>query len=163
MTQITAVAVFLKEKPKLLDSLVCFEKRSPDEDNYAGFWALPGGHKKSSETIKKTLIREMHEELNVEITNSKYIGKFRDIDPTSRQTYFHNVFICLDWKGKIKKTAEEEKLAWISIKEFFEKYKQSRHGKIRGIDRKILSKVISEINRLRKKPKEKGLKTKKPR
>ena len=107
----TAAAIFKK------DSKILLEKRREDEDNYAGFWALPGGHKKEEETPEEALVREMKEELNVTVKKFKFIGKFEDRDPTSKKMYTHHSFLCEEWEGEIKQTTEQEKIEWIKIKE----------------------------------------------
>ena len=107
--QITSNAIFVKNKK------ILFEKRRKDEDNYASFWALPGGHKKKKESTKKTLIREMKEELGIKLKKIKYIGRIKDKDPTSGDLYSHHYYLCLDYEGKIKKTKEQEKLRWFTI------------------------------------------------
>lgn len=128
--QITAVAAFVKNGRILL------EKRKNSEDNYAGFWALPGGHKKTGESLAQTLRREMREELGVKIQKAEFLGKFKDIDPTSKKIYQHNAFLCLKWKGKIEKTREEERVKWWDLKNF----KKIPHT--RKVDKKILEKLI---------------------
>ncbi len=127
--QITAIAVFVKNKK------VLFEKRRKDEDNYAGMLALPGGHKRRKEKIKETLIRESKEEMNVKIKKAKFIGVFRDIDPTSKQIYNHHAFLCKEWEGDIKKTKEQEAVKWIDLN------KIKKLKKIRETDIKILKKA----------------------
>jgi len=109
MKNIVATAVFVKNHKVLL------EKRRTDEDNYAGLWAFPGGHKEKTETIEETLCREMKEELKIKILNYRLIGVFEDIDPTSKQLYQHNAFLCTKWIGEIKETTEEAGLKWIEI------------------------------------------------
>ena len=127
--QITSVAVFVKDKK------VLFEKRRESEDNYANLLALPGGHKRKSESAQKALIREIREELKIHIKSAKYIGMFKDIDPTSKQLYHHHAFICKEWKGKIKKTAEQEAVKWIDLN----KIKLMKN--INKVDIKILKKA----------------------
>ena len=105
---ITASAVFVK------DGKVLFEKRRDDEDNYAGLWAIPGGHQEQGEAIEETLVREMQEELGVKVTKFKFLGIFKDIDPTSKMSYEHHAFLCIEWEGEIKDTTEEEKVEWFS-------------------------------------------------
>ncbi len=109
MKNIIATAVFVK------DGKVLLEKRKKDEDNYAGLWAFPGGHKDKKEKIEETLLREMKEELNIEISSYKFIGAFENVDPTSKEPYQHNAFLCDRWKGKITETEEEEGIRWIDI------------------------------------------------
>ncbi len=127
--QITAVAVFIK------DGKVLLEKRRKNEDNYAGFWALPGGHKRKSESIKQTLKREMSEELNLHIKKAKYIGMFRDIDPTSKDIFHHHAFLCEEWRNHITYTREEERIKWWDLKKF---KKIPNHRKV---DEKILKQL----------------------
>ncbi|MBD3354859.1 NUDIX domain-containing protein [Candidatus Woesearchaeota archaeon] len=114
MKNIIAMAVFIK------DGKVLIEKRKKDEDNYAGLWAFPGGHKNKEEKIEETLLREMNEELNIDISSYKFIGTFENIDPTSKESYQHNAFLCDRWSGKITETEEEEGIKWIEIEEIKE-------------------------------------------
>ena len=107
--QITAVGVFIK------DNKVLLEKRRKDEDNYANLLALPGGHIRKKETAKKALIREIKEELKVNIKKAKYLGRFRDIDPTSKDIFHHHAFLCREWEGDIKKTTEQAGIKWIDL------------------------------------------------
>jgi len=109
MRNIVATAVFLKGNQVLL------EKRKENEDNYAGMWTFPGGHLEKGEKPEKALVREMKEELNVKVTKYELIDKVEDIDPTSKNLYKHHVFLCKKWSGRIKGTAEEERVKWIDI------------------------------------------------
>lgn len=129
MMEKTSLAVFLKGRKLLL------EKRRKDEDNYAGIWALPGGHKRAGETFLQTLKREMHEEIGIHIKEARYIGSFRDIDPTSKKKYQLHAFLCTEWHNHIARTREQEKLRWIALS----RYKKLKT--IRKVDKKILRKA----------------------
>ena len=132
MVQITAAALFLKNR------MVLLEKRNAKEDNYAGYWAFPGGHKRKKEKIEHTLKREMREELKVKILEYVYLGKFSDKDPTSEKLYIHNAFLCIKWKnGKFGKN-----LRWFKPKDIMGK-KSFQGAKFRKIDIKILGKLIA--------------------
>jgi mutator protein MutT len=132
MTQITAAAIFWKNNRVLL------EKRSREEDNYAGYWAFPGGHKRKKEKIEQTLKREMGEELKVRILECAYLGKFGDKDPTSKKLYAHNAFLCKKWKnGRFGKN-----LKWFKIHDILGK-KSFQGAEFRKVDRKILIKLIT--------------------
>jgi len=109
MKNTTALAVFIK------DNKILLEKRKDTEDNYAGLWAFPGGHKEANESIVETLRREMKEELGIEIIEHEFIDSIEDLDPTSKEIYTHNAFLCKNWTGDIKETTEEEKLEWFDI------------------------------------------------
>jgi len=107
--QITSVAVFVE------DNKILLEKRRKDEDNYANLLALPGGHKRKKESPKKALIREIKEELKVDIKQASYIGMFKDKDPTSKDMFHHHAFMIKEYKGKIKKTTEQAGIKWIDL------------------------------------------------
>src|SRR3989338_4065556 len=102
----TAAAIFLRNGKVLL------EKRREDEDNYAGFWAIPGGHLYKGEKPERALVREMFEELGARITECRFIAALKYLDKTSGQWYKHHFFLCIKWKGKITKSAECEKIKW---------------------------------------------------
>ncbi|MBD3249579.1 NUDIX domain-containing protein [Candidatus Woesearchaeota archaeon] len=107
--QITALAVFLK------DNKILLEKRKKKEDNYAGLWATPGGHKKPSESILKTLKREIKEELEIDVLEAEPLGIIEDIDPTSKKEFHHHMFLCRRYSDNPKKTNEQKKIEWFSI------------------------------------------------
>ena len=50
--------------------------RRSAEKSMSGKWEFPGGKIESDETGEQSLIREIMEEMNVEITVGKYIGVF---------------------------------------------------------------------------------------
>jgi len=127
--QITATGVFLKDKKVLL------EKRRKDEDNYANLLALPGGHKKKNESARKALVREMKEELKIDVKKTKYMGMFKDKDPTSKDLFYHHAFICKEWKGLIKRTTEQESLKWVNLNNI------KKLKNINKVDLKILKKA----------------------
>jgi ADP-ribose pyrophosphatase YjhB (NUDIX family) len=129
---ITSVGIFIREDD------ILFEKRRKNEDNYAGLWALPGGHKRKKETSEKALKREMGEELGIRVIYTKYLGNFRDIDPTSKNLYSHHAFFCVLWEGKIKKTFEQKKVKWIKFRKI---KKMIKSKEIRNVDVKILKKL----------------------
>ena len=111
MKNIVASCIFIKNKKILL------EKRKKSEDNYAGLWTIPGGHKDPKEKIEKTLKREMKEELGIKVEDAELILNFKDKDPTSKQEYVHNVFFCKKYKGRIKGTTEQKKVKWVRIQD----------------------------------------------
>jgi len=106
------VGCIFEDKGKFL-----FEKRSDKEDNYAGFWTFPMGHKRFYETKKFALKREMHEELNIKLKFSDlvFVGTFKDIDPTSKKPYIFHIYVCKYQKTKIKGTKEQEKIEWLTL------------------------------------------------
>ena len=86
--------------------------KRPNKKHLAGFWEFPGGKVEKDETPENALIREVKEELNVNI-NNKCIApvSFSEFDYTN----FHLLlllYICRRWEG-VPITMEENELKWV--------------------------------------------------
>ena len=49
--------------------------RRAEKEKLAGFWEFPGGKKESGETIEECLVRELKEELDVEVVTKGILGE----------------------------------------------------------------------------------------
>jgi 8-oxo-dGTP diphosphatase len=86
--------------------------RRPEGKPMAGFWEFPGGKVESNERPEAALIRELHEELGIDVTEAC-------LAPLSfaSHTYddFHllmPLYVCRRWKGEV--TAREgQAIAWV--------------------------------------------------
>ena len=86
--------------------------KRPNDKHLAGFWEFPGGKVEKDETPEIALIREVKEELNVNI-NNKCIAplSFSEFDYKN----FHLLlllYICRRWEGE-PLTMEENELKWV--------------------------------------------------
>ena len=86
--------------------------KRPNDKHLAGFWEFPGGKVEKDETPENALIREVKEEINVNI-NNKCIAplSFSEFDYKN----FHLLlllYICRRWEGK-PLTMEENELKWV--------------------------------------------------
>ena len=86
--------------------------KRPNDKHLAGFWEFPGGKVEKDETPENALIREVKEELNVNI-NNKCIApvSFSEFDYKN----FHLLlllYICRRWEGE-PLTMEENELKWV--------------------------------------------------
>ena len=85
------------------------------------FWEFPGGKLKTNESPDDAIIREIKEELSLDINK-------KSLKPLSFNTYtydeFHAIiffYICRSWKG-IPLSKNNQKILWIEIDKL-EKYK----------------------------------------
>ena len=86
--------------------------KRPNNKHLAGFWEFPGGKVEKDETPENALIREVKEELNVNI-NNKCIAplSFSEFDYKN----FHLLlllYICRRWEGE-PKSMENNELKWV--------------------------------------------------
>lgn len=95
----------------LKDDNVLLEKRSEYKRTDPGLINIPGGHMDEGETQRKTLCREVKEELNVIPTQYQYLCSL--YHPTSELQLIH-YYIVNQWQGEI--TAQEaEDVQWFKL------------------------------------------------
>ncbi|MDH4330387.1 MAG: NUDIX hydrolase [Candidatus Moranbacteria bacterium] len=102
-----AKAVIVKEDKILL------LKRSPKnhgQDN----WDLPGGLIDSGESEKEALVREVEEELGVEIEIESIGGKWKFFRPLDNQWVEAQNYICHIISGEIALSDEHIHFEWVS-------------------------------------------------
>ena len=87
------------------------EKRKKSDKIDPGIVSLPGGHVELGETRKAALIREMREELSVEVKNTRFIQKGRWLASNGeKQNVYY--YLILDYDGKpVRRTAQ--RILWI--------------------------------------------------
>ena len=87
------------------------EKRKKSEKIDPGIVSLPGGHVGPGETRKAALIREMREELSIEVNETRLIQKSRWVASNGeRQNVYY--YLILDYEGKpVRRTAQ--RILWI--------------------------------------------------
>lgn len=86
--------------------------KRPNKKHLAGFWEFPGGKVEPYETPETALIREIKEELNIDINN-------KCIAPLSFSEYDYKEFqlllllyVCRKWEGK-PQSMENNNLRWV--------------------------------------------------
>ena len=100
------------------DNKYFIAKRNKDK-HLGGYFEFPGGKQNEDETLEQTVIREIKEELNVDITVDRKLGEEHYSDEKIN-VHLH-YFFCTIIKGDIVLN-EHEEAAWVS-KEEFNKYK----------------------------------------
>lgn len=108
--------------------------RRSDKMKLAGMWEFPGGKIEQGESEEQCIIREIKEELNINISihrhflNNKYKYEFGEIYLSS--------YICKIENGSIK-LSEHDDYKWISVNELI-------NFKFAPADESIVKKLIEE-------------------
>ncbi len=108
MKEIDKIAYIRTENGKILSS------RSKGRTKFY----LPGGKRDNTETDEETLIREIKEELNVEIVPStiKYVGTFKaQADSQQEGVIVKMTCYYADYEGDIEPKNEIEEIAWLNF------------------------------------------------
>ena len=100
------------------DNKYFIAKRNKDK-HLGGYFEFPGGKQDDNETLEQTVIREIKEELNVDITVDRKLGE--ELYSDEKINVHLHYFFCTIIKGDII-LKEHEEAAWVS-KEEFNKYK----------------------------------------
>lgn len=56
------------------DKVVLLKRVRKEKDEYLHYYAIPGGGVENNETIEEACIREISEEVNLDVTINKYLG-----------------------------------------------------------------------------------------
>jgi 8-oxo-dGTP diphosphatase len=87
-----------------------------NRDKYLGLkWEFPGGKVEPNESFQKALLREIHEELNIDINIHEKLAeeKYKD----SEINIVLHYFLCSIKDGTIK-LKEHEAMSWVDKKDF---------------------------------------------
>jgi 8-oxo-dGTP diphosphatase len=94
--KITDVAAAVIERP---DGSFLLGQRAPDTF-YPGYWEFPGGKVESGETPREALVRELHEELEIEVLRATpWIVREHVYEHAHVRLHFFRV---AEWRGEIK-------------------------------------------------------------
>ncbi len=94
-------------------------KRGKKAYNERGKWEIPGGSVEFGETFKQAIIREIKEELDIEIEVLELLGLTDHIILEEKQHWVAPTYICKIIKGKPKILEKDkcEEFDWFTIKE----------------------------------------------
>ena len=85
--------------------------RHPDRTNYPDVWDLPGGHVEEGESVARTLVRELAEELGIRVPSP---GAPNEV-VRAGEIEMH-VFVVDRWEGEPRNAAEHEhdEIRWVT-------------------------------------------------
>lgn len=98
-----------------IDGRVLLAQR-PQGKSMAGLWEFPGGKVEDGETPERALIRELNEELNIDVTEA-CLAPF--VFASHSYDDFHLLmptFLCRQWDG-ILTAREGQNLKWVKIQD----------------------------------------------
>ena len=102
----------------LNDGKVLLLKRAHEPFN--GYWVLPGGHVERNETVEEAAVREMKEELGIDVDVEKLIGIFSDPDRDPRGLV-SVAFIVRPRSTNVHLNREASEYQWFPLDELPEK------------------------------------------
>ena len=93
------------------DGRVLLQQR-PEGKNMAGLWEFPGGKVEPGERLEQSLIRELKEELDIDVTEA-CLAPFTFASHVYDAFYLlMPLFVCRVWQG-MPRPVEEQALKWI--------------------------------------------------
>jgi A/G-specific adenine glycosylase len=95
------------------DHLVLLAKR-PQKGLLGGLWEFPGGTQERDESLPDTLIREIHEELDLEIEVGEFVGTYSHAYTHYRVTL--HAYICKPLTQEVKLNYHTQ-ACWVSIED----------------------------------------------
>ncbi len=98
-------------------------KRSENSQNNVGYWALPGGRVEFNERVEDAVIREIKEELGVDIEVIKLISVTNDIIKQDQQHWLSSQFLCRIIGGELENMEPHkcETIEWFDLDNLPEK------------------------------------------
>ena len=83
-----------------------------DDDTFGGYWEFPGGKRDAGETLAQCVVREVREELDIEIAAGR---KLFDIQKKYRdRVVWLNFFLCSYLSGEPKPLASQ-RVQWVDV------------------------------------------------
>lgn len=87
-------------------------QRRPDGSDFAGLWEFPGGKIEPGESPEIALVRELREELGIEVNPVRLTPACFASELLGNRQLLLLVFICHDWRG-VPEPLQASELKWV--------------------------------------------------
>ena len=104
--RLIALLALINDKNEVLISL------RQNRREYDGYWEYPGGKVENSETLELGLIREIKEEINLEISKNCIAPLTFAVDQHEVSQTILFLYICRKWEGSITSLLDQ-RLEWV--------------------------------------------------
>ena len=101
------------------DGRVLISKR-PKGKHMSGFWEFPGGKLEIGETPEECLIREIKEEIDINLSNFCFSPLTFSLNEYDEFNILLLLYVCREWEGLIL-GKEKQELKWVFPKDLYNK------------------------------------------
>ena len=104
--RLIVLLALVNEKNEVLISL------RKNKKEYDGYWEYPGGKVEEDETLEQAIIREIKEEINLEISNNCIAPLTFAVDQHKEYQTVLFLYICRNWEGSITSLLDQ-RIKWV--------------------------------------------------
>ena len=104
--RLIALLALVNEKNEVLISL------RKNNKEYDGYWEFPGGKVEESETTEQGIVREIKEELDLEISKNCIAPLTFAVDQNGTSETILFLYICRKWEGSITSLLDQ-RIKWV--------------------------------------------------
>ena len=101
------------------DGRILISKR-PKGKHMSGFWEFPGGKLEIGETPEECLIREIKEEIDINLSNFCFSPLTFSLNEYDEFNILLLLYVCREWEGIIL-GKEKQELKWVFPKDLYNK------------------------------------------
>ena len=101
------------------DGRILISKR-PEGKHMPGFWEFPGGKLEIGETPEECLIREIKEEIDINLSNFCFSPLTFSLNEYDEFNILLLLYVCREWEGIIL-GKEKQELKWVFPKDLYDK------------------------------------------